>query len=57
MVTERRQVPKLEFRKKKITFSVCGEPAEGIEKPVKTKQKLNEDKERKTQDLLCNRSK
>lgn len=57
MVTERGQVPKLEFRKKKITFSVCGEPAEGIEKPVKTKHKLNEDKERKTQDLLCYRSK
>lgn len=46
------------MKKKKITFfSVCGGPAEGIEKPVRTKQKLNEEKERKTQDLLCNRSK
>lgn len=57
MVTERGQVPKLEFGKKKIAFSVCGGPAEGIEKPVKTKRKLNEDKGRRTQDLLCNRSK
>jgi len=42
MVSEFWQVPKLEYkRKNKVTFfSLCPGPAEGIKKPVKTKQNL-----------------
>lgn len=44
-MTELGQVPKLEYKEKKITFfSMCAGPAEGMEKPVRTKQKIRRKK-------------
>lgn len=53
MVTDLGQVPKLEHKKKKATFSTYAGPAEGVKKPVKAKKNWEE----KDQDILCNRSK
>lgn len=38
-MTELGQVPKLERKKKKATFSMYAGPAEGVKKPVKAKKK------------------
>lgn len=45
-MTDLGQVPKLEHKKKKATFSMYAGPAEGVKKPVKAKKKIRKKKTR-----------
>lgn len=45
-MTELGQVPKLEYKEKVTFFSMCAVLAEGMEKSVRTKQKIRRKKTR-----------